>query len=1606
MSELPESLGKTSGEGSRELPPEDVTRDQTIRLLTFLKELAELRFKAVRDLSSYERVLWLEDLPKQPECTFLGWEEERASEEENWLSVRRPELEAHPAPPSELLPWIRRETLSDCRKERPLTYKSRFHGVSEIDVKTHEEMQRREEIFFHGFPDLAELFETYVEEKWNPWKVRARPKRDVQDFYAALYEVHQRSSSLGEQYELLVGFGLLAWKDSTQQRIYRHLVAIPVETQFDSQRGILSLAQAGDGRLRLEEDMLEPSDRPRGADAVEIGRILGELEGDVWNQPLQRNLLAGWANAVASDGEHDMSLQRPAAVSECLNLSLTPAIILRKRQARSYIGFTEALIRLLEDGMDLPRGLADFIGGAKSPIGTHGRSEAPAELPGDNEVYFPLEANAEQRRIVERMANDESGLLVQGPPGTGKSHTIVNLICHLLATGQRVLVTSEKTRALRVIQRFLETRAPEVAPLTVALVEDDRKGLANTEGSVESITARHYNRDRDKEEQAITRLRAELGAARRDQSEARNHLLEIREKETQPFKDRFGYRGTLARISEQLTSERAQLGWLPDRPAESAPEPITKDCLELVGLLRQDLEIEGDPPDTAKLPPVNQLRSALSDLSEADDLLQNHDLDGGAEDLPQWLGASEKLVAALAEKARTALSSVQANAAVGEWQRAAMSEVLSGQNQVWSAQYEESRRLLGAVTSLLEAGPVPEVSLPSGRSLAEIEADASDMSVHLVHGGSWGFGPFKKEVAKRASYLRSEAEVDGRGCGQRTELQELLRFVRLERRFEDLESLWSQHVQVDRQLHKLWLAGYEPLAKDLGSILEAVSGVEDLETELDLHGLKLANLDSLGALENTAATARAVEALQLRGRGEKKLQFLQEALEGLGGTPTTRAMATAVEGRDEAHYSEMSSVAADEYNRYERRMRRDDLEENLAAEAPRLAEALRDSSEDPVWDVRLQEIGVAFRWAQAREWIRRLADPKAQEDAQRKLEIEQKRERRLLSELAGALAWRECFDRMTEDHRESLVAWSKAVRNLGKGTGKHAFRHRLAAREHLGNARGAIPGWIMPLYRVVESIEPGQEPFDVVIIDEASQSGPDALVLLALAKKIVVVGDDKQISPSNVGLNRDSVDELRGRLIPDLKLSKDINLENSLFDLADIKFPGRIPLVEHFRCMPEIINFCNLLCYQQNPLVPLKQYGADRLSPVLSRYYVSKGYREGSGQRSINEPEAEELVQKIVECCEDPAYEGKTLGMITLLGDGQARHVEKLLIERLGPEAMEERDLLCGNAFDFQGDERDVMFLSMVASSEGRNNALTADMYKRRFNVAVSRAREQVFLFHSVTENDLSPQCLRRRLLEYVAEPSVEHAEGEPLDPRKLQLLSRQVDRASTKPPDPFESWFELEVFVRIAEKGFRAVPQYSIAGYRVDLLLQGLRGRLAVECDGDFWHGRDRYLEDMARQRDLERCGLPFWRVRESAFYANPKKALDSLWEALDVNGIRATAGDRPDPPEGHLSGLSEAEPESPDRSEQLARDESDQDGVEIPTGTPVVPGPTSLKFSAPTPEPAVTQGGMEKPAETPEVARPTPREPAGLARWCAARWCAISRSTPRAAVAPFACP
>ena len=141
---------------------------------------------------------------------------------------------------------------------------------------------------------------------------------------------------------------------------------------------------------------------------------------------------------------------------------------------------------------------------------------------------------------------------------------------------------------------------------------------------------------------------------------------------------------------------------------------------------------------------------------------------------------------------------------------------------------------------------------------------------------------------------------------------------------------------------------------------------------------------------------------------------------------------------------------------------------------------------------------------------------------------------------------------------------------------------------------------------------------------------------------------------------------------------------------------GMLSLSEHFPCLPAIIGFSNRLSYN-GKIKPLRDPSTSVLRAVIP--YRINGKREG--RQKINKEEALEIVALIRAMCLHENYSNRSIGVISLLGDDQAKHIENLLREHIPVAEIENRKIICGNAAQFQGDERDVIFLSMVDSNEG-----------------------------------------------------------------------------------------------------------------------------------------------------------------------------------------------------------------------------------------------------------------------------------------------------------------
>ena len=183
------------------------------------------------------------------------------------------------------------------------------------------------------------------------------------------------------------------------------------------------------------------------------------------------------------------------------------------------------------------------------------------------------------------------------------------------------------------------------------------------------------------------------------------------------------------------------------------------------------------------------------------------------------------------------------------------------------------------------------------------------------------------------------------------------------------------------------------------------------------------------------------------------------------------------------------------------------------------------------------------------------------------------------------------------------------------------------------------------------------------------------------------------------------------------------------------------------------------------------------------------------------------------------------------------------------------------------------MLLSMVDVSSGAPLRLRQEaQFKQRFNVAASRAKDQLWLVHSLDpERDLKDGDLRRGLIAHVRDP-------------EARLRKERETRARA------ESAFEEEVIQRLLAASYEIKPQVWVGNYRIDIIVGTGQNQVAIECDGDRFHGVDQIPADMARQAVLERAGWRFVRIRGTRFFRDQDATMGWVCGELSRLGVSPT--------------------------------------------------------------------------------------------------------------------
>lgn len=399
--------------------------------------------------------------------------------------------------------------------------------------------------------------------------------------------------------------------------------------------------------------------------------------------------------------------------------------------------------------------------------------------------------------------------------------------------------------------------------------------------------------------------------------------------------------------------------------------------------------------------------------------------------------------------------------------------------------------------------------------------------------------------------------------------------------------------------------------------------------------------------------------------------------------------------------------------------------------------------------------------------------------------------------------------------------------------------------------------------------------FDLVIFDEASQIFPqDAIGTIYRGKQLIVVGDSKQMPPSNFFNS-----SLEGE--EDLD---DISDFESILDLCSVSFP-QLRLKWHYRSRYEqLISFSNKNFYD-NDLVTFPSAKTDRKGIGVDYYYVDGSFNH---QTRTNRKEAEFIVDLIFKNIEK--YPDRSLGVVAF-SISQQSLIERLLNKQRKKDQSKEKffngnekePFFIKNLETVQGDERDTIIFSVAYGKDEYGKLLhnfgpiNRKGGERRLNVAVTRAKHNVQLVSSMHYYDIdlnrTNSAGAKLLRDYL-----DYAEN-----GKLIFDDKNTDLFLEKEKSELVS----EIYEFLKSNDYNVDMNVGSSSFKIDLALKLPNSSdyiLAIECDGkEYYKSKNARDRDRLRQDVLEKMGWKFYRIWSTDWYKNNKVEKEKLLKVCE---------------------------------------------------------------------------------------------------------------------------
>jgi len=1489
-------------------------------LLEYVRKIGELNQRTTFRLEEYKKSLIYEDTLKNKKGIYFNLPDNESGEP-IWLKIERLKRTEPPLIDEELKQWI---VITKDPNQSPKIQTKIIKTITELEVNTLLEDKiilesdikdcmknnnvdlQLKDVFFRleNQPEIEKKVNSYVQNNWYKWQQKELPIRETIKLYEQFFNLHNtiHNGSEDEQVELIWGTGIVKW-NCEEHLMNFPIIDKPIDIRINNIDGSIEITP----RVIEHNIQLNPflQLENKGVEkVVQFAKdfysptkdiIFSPYESETFEEVLRQSVTHLDSNgSYYPDINNNIDNRSVPRTTKELAITDTWVIYLRPRETTRLIQDIKNFQDILLDIKDTDIISSPIMKIVKEPSNTI-KKLSPIE--NDNtfsntqnndakELFFPKPYNDAQEQIIHKLDNN-NGVIVQGPPGTGKTHTIANIICHYLATGKKILVTSEHEPALSVIQEQLPE---EIRKLTISILTDETHGNKQLEHAInllQSLVTQTnpaiLKNQKKSLEESIKKLKNEI-------SKLESEIRDWSHKQLEPISNKLSNSDselTAMDLAKEIMNEIDIHCWFEDEIGveDKFIPQFTNDEISKLKTIRQKIG--------TNLQYVDEEIFNKNDLLDISQLIAIHN------DMLHSLNIEEQFIIDKIPLITQSVDNVieKANQLISDIEKLIEIHNIVNANQWLKELYidnsnEDNILLFNQLEELLI--PIIEDRKDFVQNLIEI-TDPTDLYVEAISEylsilskgeNPFGFFSFGKKHEKS---IIENIKVNGDKPKVKEDWILVSKYLTYQYNIKKFLVKWNH---IGQEL-KLPIINFQfgilyPELMEINTNIQKVKNSKDLinTTKSNIRKLFPYGINTNNKFDNVSELNNIIDYIQLNiskitlNKQKNQLDNMNEIVYKNNNDISNkfRNFLTEVLGNEDFLTDDIQSkyqLLISELNHI------NDLKEEF--EYIRIITKKISDSGAIIWSKKLRtEISDSINdtltpsnWNDSWQWRRKLTYLKSISGRERskiilhdRVQKEQELSKQF-TELIKINTNLGLISNITDLVKSSLSKFQDAIRKIGKGTGKRAPRFKKDAQNAMKSCYGGIPCWIMPLWRISETLPSNFDMFDLVIIDEASQSDIKAITAIMRAKKVLIVGDDKQVSPSVIGIKEDTLQQIKHNYLREQPNASQLLPGSSIYDLARVIFPSQhIMLTEHFRCVEPIIRFS--MNFYTETLVPLRiPKSSERLDPPLIDVYVQGGTRE---QNKINYSEVNAIVEEIKKITSNIQYKGRTIGVVSLIGAKQAYEIQNRLLSELGEEVYTTFKIFCGDASNFQGKEKDIIFLSMVVGA-GQGMAMTKLDNEQRFNVALSRARDRMYLYRSIEESDLkNSDDLKLKVLQHFKNPM----------PNSNDIKDRL---------ELCDSDFERDVYKRLDSLEYKVIPQVSVGAYSIDLVVEGEHDkRLAIELDGDRYHTPENWLNDWNRQRVLERVGWIFWRCWGSDYLLDPDGCIEDLINRLDSLNIHPT--------------------------------------------------------------------------------------------------------------------